>query len=101
MSRRSSCQKMIMIAYFGFQNGCLATRRREKEKQRRTRAARQRAFIGALRIPKKTLDADLAVRNRLWNPPRSTLAGLPVCVEHARHRLLGGSRDNKPSQLSS
>src|SRR6266481_8459926 len=42
MSRRSSCQKMIMIAYFGFQNGCLQTRRREKEKQRRTRAAQQR-----------------------------------------------------------
>ena len=33
---------MIMIAYFGFQNGCLQTRRQEKGKQRRTRAAQQR-----------------------------------------------------------
>lgn len=33
---------MIMIAYFGFQNGCLQTRSRQREKQRRTRAAQQR-----------------------------------------------------------
>src|SRR6202158_5548785 len=46
MSRRSSCQKMIMIAYFGLQNGCLPTKRREKEKQRRTRAAKQRESSG-------------------------------------------------------
>src|SRR3984885_7105458 len=42
MSRRSSRQKMIVIACFGLQNGCLLTKRREKEKQRKTRAARQR-----------------------------------------------------------
>src|SRR6266403_3093049 len=43
MRRRPSCQNTIMIAYFVFQYGCLATRRGEEKKQWRTRAAQQRS----------------------------------------------------------
>src|SRR3954471_5135146 len=61
MRRRPSCQKRIMIAYFVFQNGCLATRRWEQKKQRRTRATQQRELSARCAPQKKTLDAHLLI----------------------------------------
>src|SRR5258707_15446380 len=63
MSRRPSCQEIKAIAYFVF---WLATRRWEKKKQRRTRAAQQRDYRRAAHLKEDPgcSSADLAVRNR-------------------------------------
>src|SRR3981189_1378476 len=118
MGRRPSRQKIIMVAYFVFQNGCLATRRREKKKQRRTRAAQQRelsARCAPQRRPSMLICRSGGPKSAM-ELPSLTRASPPACIEHALHRLLniamirycgsgmiglcGGARDNKPSLIA-
>jgi hypothetical protein len=78
MGLRSSRQK-IVIGYFVFPGGCLATERWKKKKQRRTRAAQQREFRTLLQIR--------------WSKsplkfPSSTPMSPPAYVEHAHRHLL-------------
>src|SRR4030088_312559 len=115
MRRRPSRPKIIMVAYFVFQNGCLATRGREKKKQRRTRAARQRE-LSARCAPQRRPSMLISRSGGPKSAMELTLASPPACVGHALHRLLniavirycgsgmiglcGVARDNKPSLIA-